>query len=132
MNFLNKHSFISVVTVFVLVLSFLFCCGASWHNILFGADNSMSEHSACGMGDVGNQDNSAHVSFTVTSIITFLQNFTALFVIIIIALLPIILSRRLSYFWFYIKMIKDHYGGFRFFDDFINLFRLGILHPKTF
>ncbi|MBT3539265.1 hypothetical protein HN481_04020 [Candidatus Parcubacteria bacterium] len=119
------------LAVSVIVFSLLFCCGAAWHTMLVGSDSPMESHAACGMGDVGSQADSGHTYSVVSSIFSLFKNITiSLSVVFIsVAMLSLLLYDR---FLFYYKKSRDRYGGFQLFVYFINLFRLGILNPKTF
>ncbi|PLX28590.1 hypothetical protein C0581_01650 [Candidatus Parcubacteria bacterium] len=98
---------------------------------MFGNDMPMENHNACGMGDVGAQANSGHTYSVVSSVVSLFKNIT--FSLSVIFVSVIVLTFLLyDRFRFYYKKSRDRYGGFRLFVYFINLFRLGILNPKTF
>ena len=118
--------------VSILVFSLLFCCGAAWHTVLAGgSDMSMEGHNACGMGDMGSQAEAGHTYSIVSSILNFFKNILAhtLFVLVLGVVLVTLLCDKLAC---YFKRTRDRYGGFGIFSYFTTLFRLGILHPKTF
>ena len=127
----QRNKFISPAVVFVLMVSFLFCCGASWNGMLSSENHTMNDSSACGMGDVGSQSTSGPGQFIVFSVSSFLNNFN---IVLSVALVSVFLLFFLKFdvSLFYFKRVRERYGSFRWFDNFVNLFRLGILNPKTF
>lgn len=127
----QRNKFLSPTIVFVLVVSFLFCCGASWNSMVSSGHGMSPEHSACGMGDVGGQTNSSHVQSIVSFPASLLKNFTVVMSLALVSVF-VLFFLKFDVLWFYFKRIRDRYGSFRWFDNFVNLFRLGILNPKTF
>ena len=76
MIFNQQKHLSNFVIVFVLMISFVFCCGAAWNTMLSSGDEMSSGHSACGMGDMGSQSTSDHNQFIVSSITSLFKNFT--------------------------------------------------------
>ena len=127
----SKNNSIISVIAFMLMVSFLFCCGAAWNSMIFGESGMVADHSACGMGDVGDQKSTSHTQFIILSIIDLFNSFSVVLSLVLVQIfLFFFIKFDISYF--YLKKIRDKYGGFRLFDNFVNLFRLGILNPKTF
>jgi hypothetical protein len=131
MIFNQRNHLSSFVIVFVLMISFVFCCGAAWNTVLPGDGDMTSDHSACGMGDVGSQSSSDHNQFIFSSVSSLLNNFNIILLVVLVSVF-LLFFLKFDTLWFYFKRIRERYGGFRLFDNFVNLFRLGIINPKTF
>ena len=128
----NQRNHLSnFVIVFVLMVSFVFCCGSAWDSILSSGEGMMSDHTACGTGDMGSQSTSSHVEFVISAVSSLLNNLNIVLSLALVSVF-LLLSLKIDVLLFYFKRIRERYGSFRLFDNFVNLFRLGILNPKVY
>ncbi|MFH1947078.1 MAG: hypothetical protein ABIJ23_02905 [Candidatus Magasanikbacteria bacterium] len=132
MNWIKHKKLFSSTIVLLIGIGLLFCCGASFQAI--AGDNS--EHAGCGMADMTHSSDSSqsqHNYMIVTSFAKMLDNFILILsVLSVLSVITFYAIVRYCDFKFYLKNIRDKYGGFNLFNYLLRLFGLGILHPKTF
>jgi hypothetical protein len=126
------------ITMFLLFGAFLFFCSGGLMGIVFSMDNMdiamghNTESHAMSCCSVGNPLNSMDHNIPVLSVS--IKKLLKILMVIFIAFFIYFILKFLQLFYpgyFYIQHIRRRYGGWHFFNTFVNLFRIGILHPKT-
>ena len=128
-----KNKLISITIISFIVLPLLLCCGSAWSNIVFDSSNMEmgTEQPGCHPGGMGeNADTSDdHINLFLSNTNNLLEYFVFSTFIVFGLISFYYLNNN---FLNYIKNIRDKYGGFSFLNYLIHLFKIGILHPKTF
>ena len=122
--FQNK---IFVIVLFSsLLLSFMFGCLFAAKSAIAG---NMTDAGCCNMQTLESSGHSNHNLPFIMSSNNLLQ--FIIFAVLFIFAIQSKISNNFSFKKYYLA-IRDRYGGFRLFDNFVWLFSRGILHPKIY
>ncbi|MBD3311118.1 MAG: hypothetical protein GF349_01310 [Candidatus Magasanikbacteria bacterium] len=118
---------------FLSVLALFLCCGSVWQNLSThqsynNIDSENGHMSACGSGEMSGESCSSHNEM----VSVFTQQYLPQLLILLSAVLLFFVILKIDRFVYYFRQIRDRYGGFLLFNNFIILFKKGILHPRIF
>ena len=127
-NMLNSaHKKIYLPIIILIIISFAFCCNMAFFEV-FAANSmpGMQSHTACGefMGSA----EMGHRQMTPSSTSSFLLLLFLLIATLFFALKKMGGKNGREY----AKLIRTRYGGFSYFNYFIDFLSSGILNPKIF
>lgn len=132
MNLAFLKAWMTPLMVIVIGLSLLFCCSASWQMVMASGD-PMSSMPGCDMagGLTGKTEMADHNQMTQAVLINLFKIFALAVVAWLVSLWAVDFKKFIDNLKNYFKSIRDRYGGFVIFNNFIILFKIGILNPKV-